>query len=49
MMSESLLYTTFVTASVAYAGASIGYFVLIGYGSKRAERWAARLLVRRPP
>jgi ABC-type uncharacterized transport system permease subunit len=45
MMSESLLYTAFVTASVAYAGASIGYFVLIGYGSKRAERWAARLLL----
>lgn len=44
-MNDSILYTTFVAASAAYAGASIGYFTLIGSGSKLAETWAARLLL----
>jgi ABC-type uncharacterized transport system permease subunit len=44
-MTDSMLYFTFVAASAAYAGASIGYFTLIGSGSKLAERWAARLLL----
>jgi len=44
-MSDSMLYFTFVLASVAYAAASIGYFVLIGYGTQGAATWAARLLL----
>lgn len=44
-MNDSLLYVSFVTASVFYAAASLGYFLLIGYGSPVAERWAARLLL----
>ena len=44
-MNDSLLYFSFVTASILYGAASICYFLLIGYGSPSAERWAARLLL----
>ncbi len=44
-MNDTMLYVSFVVASLAYAGASIGYFMMIGYGSKWGERWAARLLL----
>jgi len=44
-MSAPWLYYVFVAASVLYAGAAIGYFLLMGYGSKQAERWSARVLL----
>jgi len=44
-MNQTMLYFTFVIASVAYLAASIGYFMVMGYGSKWGERWAARLLL----
>lgn len=44
-MNDALLYFTFVAASVAYAGASIAYFLFIGHGARPSERWAERLLL----
>lgn len=44
-MSQSTLHAVFVIASVAYLGASLGYFMLIAYGSKWGQAWAARLLL----
>lgn len=43
-MSASWLYYVFVTTSLLYAGAAVGYFLLMGYGNKLAERWSGRLL-----
>lgn len=43
-MSAPWLYYVFVVTCVLYAGAAIGYFLLMGYGSQQAERWSARLL-----
>jgi ABC-type uncharacterized transport system permease subunit len=44
-MTDSSLYYVFVGTSVIYACASVGYFLLMGYGSPHAERWSARLLL----
>ena len=44
-MSATTVYYLFVVTSAVYAAASLGYFLLMGYGNKVAERWSARLLL----
>ncbi|MDB4974688.1 MAG: HemX protein negative effector of steady-state concentration of glutamyl-tRNA reductase [Myxococcaceae bacterium] len=44
-MNLTALHVSFVIASVSYLAASIGYFAMMGNGSKSAERWSARLLL----
>jgi ABC-type uncharacterized transport system permease subunit len=44
-VSHSTLYAVFVIAAAAYLVATLGYFLLIGYGSKWGGTWAARMLL----
>jgi ABC-type transport system involved in cytochrome c biogenesis permease subunit len=44
-MNSTTLNVSFAVASVAYLAASVGYFAMMGSGSKWAERWSARLLL----
>lgn len=44
-MNDSMLYVFFVSAALAYTGASVGYFLFLGRGSELAARWSARLLL----
>lgn len=44
-MNDSVLYVSFVLASLCYATASLAYFMFVGNGSELAQRIASRSLV----
>jgi ABC-type uncharacterized transport system permease subunit len=44
-MNGGLTSMAFVAAAVAYAGASVAYFLFIGSGSESASKWASRTLL----